>query len=178
MNDNKSENKGTILTEEGFKSLFGDLKLEKKHKKKKINKPEEKQSVSNSKPIDYDKINNILGIKKKPDKSNKKKEFNETKKESQFIGKKRTNENHRIEQKENNDKNKITKINHEKNEKHNYIQLVSFNNRNNNSNNHNDNKIKNRMDISPMQKHNKEVNNNRYDSPKETKIRNDNYKKF
>ena len=158
MNDNKSENKGTILTEEGFKSLFGDLKLEKKHKKKKINKPEEKQSVSNSKPIDYDKINNILGIKKKPDKSNKKKEFNETKKESQFIGKKRTNENHRIEQKENNDKNKITKINHEKNEKHNYIQLVSFNNRNNNSNNHNDNKIKNRMDISPMQKYNKEGN--------------------
>ena len=178
MNDNKSENKGTILTEEGFKYLFGDLKLEKKHKKKKINKPEEKQSVSNSKPIDYDKINNILGIKKKPDKSNKKKEFNETKKESQFIGKKRTNENHRIEQKENNDKNKITKINHEKNEKHNYIQLVSFNNRNNNHNNHNDNKIKNRMDISPMQKHNKEGNNNRYDSPKETKIRNDNYKKF
>lgn len=178
MNDNKSENKGSILTEEGFKYLFGDLKLEKKHKKKKINKPEEKQSASNSKPIDYDKINNILGIKKKPDKSNKKKEFNETKKESQFIGKKRTNENHRIEQKENNDKNKITKINHEKNEKHNYIQLVSFNNRNNNSNNHNDNKIKNRMDISPMQKHNKEGNNNRYDSPKETKIRNDNYKKF
>ena len=35
------------------------------------------------------------------DKSNKKKEFNETKKESQFIGKKRTNENHKIEQKEN-----------------------------------------------------------------------------
>ena len=34
------------------------------------------------------------------------------------------------------------------------------------------------MDISPLQKYNKEGNNNRYDSPKETKIRNDNYKKF
>ena len=153
MNDDKRKKKTDILTNEAYELLFGHLNEEKKQKKKKkkiLPKREEKGKIPNSKP---EHINNIQPMIKQEirstgqknienvDKFKENKAYNDYQKEKEFIGKKRININHKIDLKDNKDRNKEIKTKEEKFVEHNYDKQSK--------NNNNDIKIKNNSNYSP-----------------------------
>ena len=143
MNEDKELKRKDLMENDAYELLFGDRMKRTIHKKKKrkiinpenntINKKEEKlpikpltlQNEINTKIITKSENKNNYNIIN--EKINKIKNNNSFQKEHQFIGNKRINEDHKIEYKEKEDKNKIIKTKVEKYQSNNFVKKIIMN---------------------------------------------------